>query len=135
MDKIGQLFMVGFEGTSPSLQIENLIKDYGIGGVILFAKNIEDPLQLKRLCYELQAISMEANRQPLLIAIDQEGGVVNRIENGVTVLPGAMAIGATGSEDFAYEAGKITALELSNLGINFSCNQKNVVFKTLNPKS
>ena len=112
--------MFGFDGVSVSPQVKGLIRDYRIGGVILFAKNIEGPDQLKELCHGLQSLHSQVSEFPLFIAIDQEGGVVNRIEEGVAVFPGAMALGATRSEEYAYQAGKITALELGTLGININ---------------
>ena len=88
--QVGQLVMVGFDGFVPNAQIEGLIREQRIGGVILFRRNIESPAQVAALCRGLQAINAEVSDIPLLIAIDQEGGMVMRIEAGVTPLPSAM---------------------------------------------
>jgi len=75
-EKIGQLFLFGFSGTSLDADIQNLIETKYIGGVLLLSKNIQDTQQLKRLNSDLQSIS----QLPLLIAVDQEGGSVVRIQ-------------------------------------------------------
>lgn len=85
-----------------------LIQDYHLGGVILFSKNIVDQEQLIRLTSALQEVSGDI---PLLIAIDQEGGSVSRIPD-VTNMPGNMALGATGSEELAYQVGYTIGREL-----------------------
>ncbi len=109
--------MVDFTGTEPSAEVERLIADEGIGGVILFAKNIASTRQVAQLTNALQGIALHASRPPLLISVDQEGGLVARITEGATVFPSAMAIGATGSAAFAEQAGAVTARELRAMGI------------------
>ncbi len=109
--------MVDFPGTEPSADVEQLIAEEGIGGVILFAKNVGSPRQVAQLTNALQRMALRASRPPLLISIDQEGGFVVRIHEGATVFPSAMAIGATGSPAFAEQAGAITARELRAMGI------------------
>jgi beta-N-acetylhexosaminidase len=79
-EKIGQLFIIGFEGENLTPEIENLLKTIHPGGVILFLRNIEDENQLKKLISDLQKISLEDNGLPLFVAIDQEGGLVRRIK-------------------------------------------------------
>ena len=75
-EKIGQLFIFGFNGTTLNPDIQNMIENRYIGGVLLLNKNIQDTKQLKRLNRDLQSIS----QLPLLIAVDQEGGSVARIQ-------------------------------------------------------
>jgi len=114
---VAQLVMVDFSGTEPSSDLERLIADDGVGGVILFGKNIASSRQVAQLTNALQGIAARASRPPLLISIDQEGGVVVRVSEPATVFPSAMAIGATGSVQFAEQAGAITARELRAMGI------------------
>jgi len=78
-EKVGQLFIVGFEGKEISPQLEEFIKKYKPGGVLLLSKNIGDREQLKNLISGLQEISLRETGFPLFIAIDQEGGVISRI--------------------------------------------------------
>lgn len=86
-EKIAQLFLIGFHGSEcvPGSAISDLIQQYNVGGVILFDKNmvadkpvrnIESPEQLKKLTNGLQSVA----KTPLLIGIDQEGGLVNRLK-------------------------------------------------------
>jgi len=118
--KVGQLFMVGFDGLTPTAGILDLIREEALGGVIYFRRNVGDPQQLAELSRALQAANAEAEagQPPLFIAIDQEGGMVARIDRGVTLIPGAMALGAAGSAELAYETAKISGRELRLLGIN-----------------
>ncbi|MBW1998446.1 MAG: beta-N-acetylhexosaminidase [Deltaproteobacteria bacterium] len=119
--KIGQLFMIGFPGRELDGQTRSLISRHNIGGVILFSRNIADPLQLASLCKELQQEAIAANRTPLFIAIDQEGGRVARLRAPFTRFPGNSAIGA--SENPVEEAdrfARITAEELRLVGINMN---------------
>src|SRR5579859_5486785 len=96
-DQIGQLFMVDFTGHEPSAEVERLIRD-GVGGVILFEKNVAAPAQVAALTNALQRAPADAGRPPLLISMEQEGGPVVRLRAGATHFPSAMAFGAAGSE-------------------------------------
>ncbi|MCZ8519255.1 MULTISPECIES: beta-N-acetylhexosaminidase [Paenibacillus] len=118
--KIGQLLMCGFPGTEPDAGIEGLIREGGLGGIIYFRRNLVEPAQAAALSAKLQEYAAEGSGVPLLIAIDQEGGMVTRIERGVSVMPGAMALGATGDADAAYQAARVTAAELRAMGINMN---------------
>ncbi|MFC5529919.1 beta-N-acetylhexosaminidase [Cohnella yongneupensis] len=115
-EKIGQLFMCGFDGVEPTAGIEALVKEYGIGGVIYFRRNLRNASQVEALSGKLQA----ASAVPLFIAIDQEGGMVVRLEEGVTVMPGAMAQGAAGDAALTREAAKLAGAELRDIGINMN---------------
>ncbi|GHD68650.1 beta-N-acetylhexosaminidase [Jeongeupia chitinilytica] len=118
--QIGQLLMAGFDGFVPSQGIERLIRARGIGGVILFRRNVESPVQVAALCRRLQQINAEVSEVPLLIGIDQEGGMVMRIEDGMTPLPSALAYQAAGSVDDCRELTRIGNAELAALGININ---------------
>jgi beta-N-acetylhexosaminidase len=119
--KVGQTMMFGFHGTEPSPEITSLIRDHHVGGVILFARNIGTPKDVLRLTVALQKIAYEAGHQhPLLISIDQENGIVRRLGAGTTLLPGNMALGATGDPSLVLEAAKATGRELKALGINYN---------------
>lgn len=119
-EKIGQMVMCGFEGYQPSDNIRKLIEDYKIGGIIYFSRNVESTKQVYQLSRELQQIAAQASDIPLYIAIDQEGGMVARIINGITLMPGNMALGATRSKEMAYKAAKVSGHELRALGINMN---------------
>ncbi|PNY25582.1 Beta-hexosaminidase [Tolypocladium capitatum] len=119
---IGQLFAVGFHGTEIDDNITSLIRDYGIGAIVLFKRNIRDAAQLRALCLGLQTIAKEAGHdQPLFVGIDQENGLVSRICPPVAAqMPGPMALGATGSLDSAYAVAKATGEMLRHFGINMN---------------
>ena len=120
-EKVGQLIMVGFDGTQASDTIEAYIRERFVGGVVLFSRNIETPQQTAELTNELQRLAGATARQiPLFIGIDQEGGWVIRLKEAATVLPGNMALGATDSTELAERAGEVTALELAAVGVNLN---------------
>lgn len=120
-EQIGQLLKVGFWGICPSAEIIDLIQCYHVGNVILFSRNIRDTQQILELTQNLQKIAKEAGQaHPLLIAIDQENGIVQRLGETATIFPGNMALGATGSEDITYEVALATGRELKALGINMN---------------
>ena len=120
-EKVGQLIMVGFEGTQANEAIEIHIRERFVGGVVLFSRNIQSPQQTAELTNELQRLVEATARQiPLFIGIDQEGGWVIRLKDGATVLPGNMALGATNSTELAERAGEITAVELAAVGVNLN---------------
>ena len=127
-EKIGQMLMLEFrnwedengelkEVTELNDDIKNAISKYKIGGVILFAENVRDTEQTTKLTHNIQKAAIESGLDPLLISIDQEGGIVVRLGTG-TSLPGNMALGASRDKKLAYEYGKIIAEEIKALGIN-----------------
>jgi len=115
-EKIGQMLVVGFEGLEPPQYILDWLAEGRIGGVILFARNVAGPAQLAALTQACHA----AAARPLLIAIDQEGGVVARLRGEFTESPGAMALGAADSEDLAEEVAAVLGAEMRALGINWN---------------
>jgi beta-N-acetylhexosaminidase len=112
--------MVDFFGSAPSAGVERLIVDAGVGGVILFDKNITSPGQIAGLTNALQRRAAAAGRPPLLVGVDQEGGPVVRLRP--THFPSAMAFGGAGSDDLVDLAAAATGKELRAVGIhmNFS---------------
>jgi beta-N-acetylhexosaminidase len=119
-EKIGQLFMFGFDALDINDHVLKLIKDYKIGNVILFARNVKTPEQTFKMNQNLQKLAYDQIGIPMFISIDQEGGMVSRITNGATFFPGAMTIAATSDVNNAYLCGKFMGLELKNLGINMN---------------
>ncbi|MGF6357348.1 beta-N-acetylhexosaminidase [Paenibacillus sp. 4624] len=119
-DKVGQMLLCGFHGTEPEGEIEKLLGDYPIGGIVYFARNVVSPEQVERLSGGLQNIAQARGNVPLWIAIDQEGGMVARITEGIALMPGQMAIAAAGSVQDAYEAAHISGMELRSMGINMN---------------
>jgi beta-N-acetylhexosaminidase len=118
--KIGQLFMCGFEGVEANPAIKQLIRDKELGGVIYFRRNAASPQQVKELSEQLQAMAAEKGDLPLLISIDQEGGMVARIDENVALMPGSMTLGATRNLEAAYESARLSGMELRAMGINMN---------------
>src|SRR5579875_1198317 len=120
-EQIGQLFMVGFWGTTPSPEVLDMISRYYVGGVILFSRNVQDTQQVLELTGSLQEAARAAGHPyPLLIAIDQENGAVQRLGRSATQFPGNMALGAIGSEQIAHDIAFATGRELRALGLNMN---------------
>lgn len=140
-EKVGQMFMIDVYGrtpTDPAYEDENLqsgrgvrnfaeaIERYHVGGFIYFNWNGNigvplDPQQVQDLSNGLQLLARQQRVPiPLLIATDQEGGIVARVRQPATEFPGNMALGAARSVELAEEAARITARELRALGINMN---------------
>lgn len=120
-DAIGQCVMVGFHGTQPSRHIVELIERERVGGVILFARNITDARQVAEMTAALQAVARAAGHlAPLLIAIDQENGLVERLGPAAIPLPGNMALGAVDDEDATERVAEMTGRGLRAQGINLN---------------
>lgn len=110
----GQFLVFGFQGFFPSTDFLKLIEKRNLGGIILFARNIESLKQISGTINELQA---KANL-PLFIMIDQEGGKVNRIITDFPVFPSNKFYGDRKDKDGVFKAYQTTARELAGLGIN-----------------
>jgi beta-N-acetylhexosaminidase len=118
--RVGQRSMVGFEGHTASAEVKALIREFGVGHVVLFARNVAGPEQVAELVRELQSTARDAGHDlPLLVAVDQEGGRVARLKEPWTVWPPLRAIGRTGSGEIAREVGAALAAELSACGIRY----------------
>lgn len=115
-EKVGQMMMVGFAGASPPAHILAWLASGRIGGVYLFARNIKSPAQVKRLVHECR----RAAKHPILVGIDQEGGIVARLRESFSESPGAMALGASGDAQLAEDLAFMLGTELAALGINWN---------------
>jgi len=136
-EKLGQLMMIDFRNwnkrpfTEMNSEVKKIIRDYDLGGIILFRENLVDIEQTVKLIDDMQNIS---KKMPLFVGTDQEGGYVTRLQQG-TEMPGNMALGASRDLKLAHEVGETIGTELNALGINFNfapvvdvnSNQKNPV--------
>jgi beta-N-acetylhexosaminidase len=118
---LGQVFFLGYQGSRPSSQIENWIRNRSLGGVKIFTRNVASLTSLASDIRRMQEMAM-ANRFhiPLLVATDQEGGWVRHVRSGSSVTPGNMALGAGGNPGDAYKTGYYLGMELRHLGINMN---------------
>ena len=122
--KVGQLFVVEVFGTSANDEDSRnrdaygvdtpaaIVEDLGVGGVLYFAENVSNPLQVAMLSNDLQTAAAAGSGIGLLIAADQEGGRVVRIGEPATVFPPALTFGELGTVDLTGRAAQATATEL-----------------------
>ncbi len=113
-EELGQLVMVSFLGTTLTPDLRNMIAHQYAGGVMLYGYNITGATQLQTL----DAAAQSQARIPLLIATDQEGGLVNRLLSVLGPLPSALQVGNTNNPENAYKRGVQDGQELRKLGIN-----------------
>jgi beta-N-acetylhexosaminidase len=112
---LGQCFWIGLNGNSadePSTQ--KIFETFQPGGVILFQRNVRSFQQVRSLNAALQKLSSI----PLVIAIDQEGGTVERLHEIIGTIPPAMALVAAGSKTLARKIHRSHARLLRYLGFN-----------------
>lgn len=114
-EKIGQLFIVGFEGDTINDEIKDLVSNQHVGGVIYFSRNVVDSNQIINLNNEIKSLE---NDIPLFISIDEEGGLVSRVPEEFVSLPSSGYIGEFNDENLSYSVGKILSEELNMLGFN-----------------
>ncbi len=117
---LGQKLIFGFHGTELSEEFISLIKEYKIGNVILFLRNVESAGQLRRLCAQVQELILAETGYPAFIVIDQEGGMVTRLPQEAVNVPCAMSLAATADPENARKASEITIRQLKGLGVNFN---------------
>jgi beta-N-acetylhexosaminidase len=116
-EKIGQLVVVGVDGFSMNDNINKLIKENKVGGVILFSKNVENSNQLVTLTNSIKTSNAQ-NKIPLFISVDEEGGRVSRMPTEIKKLPSNKVLGKRNDGDFSYSIGKIIGEELKAFGFN-----------------
>lgn len=115
-EKIGQMVMIGIQGTEVNDDSLYMLHQFHFGGVILFDRNMQSIEQVKKLTSDIQTKSDE--KVPLFIGIDEEGGEVTRMENALTPPPSQQKIGESNDPEKAKQWASSTAKELKNMGIN-----------------
>lgn len=122
--KIGQMLLIGFRGTGilPSSPVMRAITGDNVGGVLLFdRRNIASPGQLKALVAGLQQAALKSGpRSPLIVAVDQEGGSVARLNprNGFPATPTAASLGARNDPSYTRSVAAGIGRTLASMGIN-----------------
>ncbi len=116
----GQLLMVGIPGQDFDNTARHLIVDLRVGGIILFKRNIADAGQVKELIGKCQAAAMAASGYPLFVAVDQEGGPVQRFRQPFPEMPSARQFGEAGDPGAVRAAARRVAQELRALGVNIN---------------
>lgn len=119
IDKIGQLLFIGIRGPTLFQDEAEFIVKNNIGGVILFARNIESPEQVHALCTHLQSLRHKSrDKLPLFIGVDQEGGRVARLKAPFTQWPPVAYLGKLDSTSVAFKFAFNMGTELRAVGIN-----------------
>ncbi|MSO29611.1 MAG: beta-N-acetylhexosaminidase [Acidobacteria bacterium] len=112
---IGQLLIGSLPSTTIPPEMRSLAREFSLGGVTLFARNIEAPEQVAELAYDLQSLSTEL---PLWVAVDQEGGRVARLRAPFTEWPPMAVLGRSGDAALAYRFAAALASELKAVGVS-----------------
>ncbi|HJO96206.1 MAG TPA: glycoside hydrolase family 3 protein, partial [Victivallales bacterium] len=126
-EKIGQLIMMDFRNwgkdhngkyipfTKMNSNVSEIINKYNLGGIALFKENTATPEQIVKLVTDIK----ESSNINLLLGIDQEGGIVTRLQTG-TDMPGNMSLGASDTPEITRNVAKAIGDELNSLGINLN---------------
>lgn len=112
---VGQLFIIGFEGKTPSKEVESFIQKNNIGGICYFGHNVENPEQLANLTNYLQGLSPQV---PLFITIDQEGGLVSRLGPPFCEAPAPGHLEKSSPTE-VFEIMQVMGAEMKAVGINW----------------
>ena len=112
--QIGRLLIAGFNGEQVPVELRSLAREFGLGGVILFARNIAEPEQVAGLSYEAARLDPEL---PLWVSVDQEGGRVARLKAPFTEWPPMATLGRSGDVRLAERFARALAAELKAVGI------------------
>ena len=112
--QIGQLLIAGFDGHQIPTELRALVRDFGLGGVILFARNVAEPDQVAELAFEASRLVPDL---PLWVSVDQEGGRVARLKAPFTEWPPMATLGRSGDVALAERFARALAAELKAVGI------------------
>lgn len=117
-EKVGQLLFAGITGTTVTEETKILINEYKVGGIILFANNLDNPEQSIQLLNQIK-IENEEKILPLFLGVDQEGGRVERLPDLIK-LPTNQEIGTKNNEQLSYEIGELLGKQLHAFGFNLN---------------
>jgi len=112
--QIGQLLIAGFDGHQVPAELRSLAREFSLGGVILFARNVADPEQVSELAFESARLVPDV---PAWVSIDQEGGRVARLKAPFTEWPPMATLGRSGDVALAERFAKALAAELKAVGV------------------
>ena len=110
----GQLAITGFAGHEIPADLRAIAREFDLGGIILFARNVADPEQVAELAIQAGELAGEL---PLWVSVDQEGGRVARLRSPFTVWPPMITLGRSDDERLAERFARALAAELNAVGI------------------
>src|SRR5262249_53412361 len=114
--RIGQLLVAGFNGEVLPVELKAIAREFGLGGVILFARNIAEPEQVAEVCFEAARLTPEL---PAWVSVDQEGGRVARLKDPFTEWPPMATLGRSGDSRQAGRVARTVAVELKDVWFTF----------------
>lgn len=106
--------MAGFPGTSLTVELRALAREFSLGGVVYFARNVEEPAQVADVSREIATLTGDL---PPWVGVDQEGGRVARFKRGFTVWPPMATLGRSGDAELARRFARALAVELRAVGV------------------
>lgn len=118
-EKIGQMLLVGIDGTQLDSQAKRMIAEDNVGGIILYKDNIQSLKSMVTLINDLKK-SNHDNPVPLFMSVDQEGGKVSRMSEEYAAMPGSGKVGEAGNPDSARTMGSLLAREVLSAGFNMN---------------
>jgi beta-N-acetylhexosaminidase len=113
--QIGQLLIAGFNGHQIPPELRSLAREFGLGGVILFARNIAEPEQVAEVAFDAARLLPDL---PAWVSVDQEGGRVARLKAPFTEWPPMATLGRSGDVTLAERFARALAAELKAVGIS-----------------
>jgi beta-N-acetylhexosaminidase len=112
--QVGQLLIMGFDGTGMSQRLRVILSTFQPGGIILFQRNLVSAEQTHALLRQTQ----KSSATPMLLCVDMEGGTVDRLRNVIAPVPSVAEVAATGSKKLFHRHGRLIGEEVRALGFN-----------------
>jgi beta-N-acetylhexosaminidase len=114
---VGQLLIGSLPARTVPPELRSLAREFDLGGIILFGRNVEAPEQVAELAADAESLGRDA---PAWVSVDQEGGRVARLKAPFTVWPPMVSLGRSGSEALADRFARALAAELAAVGITLN---------------
>ena len=116
---IGQHMFIGLSGHALTVDEKKFIIEHNIGGICLFGRNVAEPKQVRELCAEIQSLRhKQADKAPLFIGIDMEGGRVHRLKPPFTQWPAMKKLGDMDAPTVSFHFANRMGQEMRAVGIN-----------------
>jgi beta-N-acetylhexosaminidase len=138
--QVGQLLIMGFDGTAMSQRLSVMLSTFQPGGIILFKRNLEDAGQTHALLGDAQ----KTGSAPMFLCVDMEGGTVDRLRDVIAPMPSVAEVAAAGSKKLFRKHGRLIGEEVRTLGFNtdfapvldlqLEPSQKVLTTRTVSPK-
>lgn len=118
-NQVGELILTGVTGHVLSADQAKFMRDARIGGAVYFGHNYDNPAQIAAFSNQIQDCRSASHRDlPLFVAVDYEGGKVQRFRNGFTRIPDARTLAKNGTPAQVFAVAEIIAKELKAVGVN-----------------